>query len=95
MTQGKKAATHVVGLVLALSLFVYAGKMAHHSFPAAKHADLYLWGGLTVGAMIAALVLVGMIYVAFGEEAARHGRRPRFSTLAARMDERETRVIVA
>ena len=88
MTQGKKAATHVVGLILALSLFVYAGKMAHHSFTAAKHADLYLWGGITVAAMIAALVLVSMIYVAFGAEAARNGRRPRFVRLVRQMDDR-------
>jgi hypothetical protein len=95
MTQGKKAATHVVGLILALSLFVYAGKMAHHSLTAAKHVDLYFWGGITVSAMIAALVLVSMIYVAFGEEAARHGRRPRFARLVRQMDDRQTSVIVA
>ena len=95
MTQGKKAATHVVGLILALSLFVYAGKMAHHSLAVAGHADLSFWGGITVGAAIAALVLVSMIYVAFGAEAARNGHRPRFAQLAKRMDDRAPKGVVA
>ncbi len=95
MTQGKKAATHVVGLILALSLFVYAGKMAHHSLTVAGHPHFYVWGGLTVGAAIAALVLVSLIYVAFGAEAARNGRRPRFVVLAKRMDDRALNEAVA
>lgn len=95
MTQGKKAATHVVGLILALSLFVHAGKMAHHSLTVAGHANFYLWAGITVGAMITALVLVSMIYVAFGADAARNGRRPRFVALAKRMDDRAPNGVVA
>ena len=95
MTQGKKATAHVVGVILALSLFVYAGKMAHRSFSAAKHADLYFWGGITVGAMIAALVLVSMIYVVFGAAAARNGRRPLFARLVGQMDGRAPNFAVA
>ncbi len=82
MTHGKKAAIHIAGVILALSLFVYAGKMAIHA--GAKHADLYLWSGVTLAALLTALAFVGMIHVAFGAEAARH-RRQRFSTLIARM----------
>jgi predicted membrane channel-forming protein YqfA (hemolysin III family) len=83
MTHNKKAATHVVGLILALVLFVYAGKRASH--------DLTHWGGIALGALIAALVLTAMIHVAFGAEAARH-RRPRFPALLRRMGGRRVGV---
>lgn len=86
MTHNKKAVPHVVGLVLALVLFVYAGKRAGH--------DLAHWGGIALGALIAALILTAMIHAAFGAEAARHPR-PRFRTLLRRMAERERAAGVA
>ena len=89
MTHGKKA-THVVALILVLSLFVYSGKrVSHivdsaapaHSISREQHADLYLWGSIGIGALIAALGLTSALYVSYGEEAARNGRRPRFRQL--------------
>ena len=90
MTHGKKATMHVVALILVLSLFVYSGKKVSdvadlarpaHSIAREQRADLYLWGSIGIGALIAALGLTSGLYVAYGEEAARSGRRPRFRQL--------------
>jgi hypothetical protein len=98
MTHGKKATVHVVALILVLSLFVYSGKrVSHiadparpaHSLVREQRADLYLWGGIGIGALIGALVLTSLLYVAYGEEAARSGRRPRFSGSLALLGEQE------
>jgi hypothetical protein len=89
MTHGKKATVHVVALILVLSLFVYSGQRASHVVDPAKpvhtivreqRADLYLWGSIGIGALIAALMITSTLYVVYGEEAARNGRRPRFSS---------------
>ncbi len=98
MAQGKKATAHVIALTLFLSLFAYGGKKANDVVLSAKpahhlthdqRADLIGWGSLGIGALIATLMLASTIYVAYGEEAARSGRRPRFVSLLGRIGERE------
>ncbi len=97
MTQGKKATAHVLALILFLSLFTYGGKRASDVIVSAKpahhlthdqRANLIGWGSLGIGALLATLALASTIYVAYGEEAARSGRRPRFVSLLGRISER-------
>jgi hypothetical protein len=98
MAQGKKATAHVIALILFLSLFAYGGRKANDVVVSAKpvhhlthqqRADLIWWGSIGIGALVATLALASTIYVAYGEEAARSGRRPRFASLLGRLGERE------